>query len=554
MTQNPQIPVSIGEIFDKYSILEIKQSKITDPDKLRHITTEMTYLRPYILEYNLENSIYQKLKTINLKLWDIEDKLRIKEYNQDFDAEFIELARNVYFTNDSRGDVKKEINVIFHSNIHEVKSYVDYKQNADSEKQSILSEYAKITLLKEKDNYNACVEKAMILLKKVHSSSLLHDEKRELLNILYENLGFYYFMIKDFNKAIEGYTSSIKYSNSKVSNLSNIGVCYGYLNDFDKAIEIFESLLREHPTCYNTYNKIGFIFLRQRKIKSGLHYLNQYCHYNTTFHNMKKWDGLTPFNTIVVNTEGLGDMIQFGRYVIELSNKYPNATIYFLVDSKLENLIDFNNTQIICANVIQPDEQCDYYINIYSLMHYLNIDTITPYTGKSYIIENPDIETKWSNVLKNNCTKKLKVCICWKGLLGIVEKYIPLENFKAISSLDIDIISLQRYSGSEEIEDCGFDIMKYDIDKEAAFVDTIAIIRNSDLVISVDTSILHLSAVMGINTWLVLGSVCDWRWFDNSKTTEWYNNVKIFKSETIGNWNGVFHDIHRELQRMIEVK
>ena len=127
MNTLPSIPISIGELFDKFSILEIKKIKIEDSNKLLYVDKELGYLKQFTNTYNLDRSLYNKLKNINLKLWNIEDKLRIKECNTDFDEEFIELARSVYFVNDERSEVKKKINVVFNSDIFEVKSYVDYE-------------------------------------------------------------------------------------------------------------------------------------------------------------------------------------------------------------------------------------------------------------------------------------------------------------------------------------------------------------------------------------------------------------------------------------------
>ena len=131
MTLNniPNIPVSIGEIFDKYSILEIKLTKIKDIKKIKLVKKEAELLKPYILKYSLDKEIYENLKNINSQLWDIEDTLRIKELQKDFNDEFIQLARKVYFTNDKRAEIKKKINFFFKSEIIEVKDYVDYKKN-----------------------------------------------------------------------------------------------------------------------------------------------------------------------------------------------------------------------------------------------------------------------------------------------------------------------------------------------------------------------------------------------------------------------------------------
>ena len=122
-----KIHVSVGELFDKYSILEIKLIKIKDVHKLKLVFKELKLLEPQIQKYKLDSEIYDKLKIINTKLWNIEDKIRIKESLQEFDNEFIQLARDVYFSNDVRSSIKKNINMIFKSEIIEVKEYVNYK-------------------------------------------------------------------------------------------------------------------------------------------------------------------------------------------------------------------------------------------------------------------------------------------------------------------------------------------------------------------------------------------------------------------------------------------
>lgn len=123
------VPVSNGELMDKYSILLIKKENITDTLKIKKVEDEIKYLINYINtlneKYNLAE-LFSKLLDINKKLWTIEDDIRIKEKNQDFDDEFIQLARLVYFTNDERASVKNEINVKTESNIFEVKSYEKY--------------------------------------------------------------------------------------------------------------------------------------------------------------------------------------------------------------------------------------------------------------------------------------------------------------------------------------------------------------------------------------------------------------------------------------------
>ena len=125
-----QSEISSGELLDKISILEIKLKKIKDKENLKEINKEYAILKQsQNLNIKLTNELkdlFDELKKVNLNLWDIEDQLRICEKNRDFGEKFIELARGVYFNNDSRSKIKSEINKLSGSNIKEIKQYSDY--------------------------------------------------------------------------------------------------------------------------------------------------------------------------------------------------------------------------------------------------------------------------------------------------------------------------------------------------------------------------------------------------------------------------------------------
>ncbi len=127
---NILVPVSPGEVLDKITILEIKSERMTDEDKLMNVRHELELLKETwarsVREDRLIRELHSRLKEINEALWDIEDAIRDQERKQSFDERFIELARNVYFTNDRRSRVKKELNLHLGSRIVEEKSYQDY--------------------------------------------------------------------------------------------------------------------------------------------------------------------------------------------------------------------------------------------------------------------------------------------------------------------------------------------------------------------------------------------------------------------------------------------
>ena len=126
-----KIETSNGELLDKLSILELKQKNILDEKKLANVKVEFEELNPLALIIFKENTpiiteLYLKLSQINAKLWKIEDDIRQCEREKSFDSKFVQLARDVYYTNDIRSELKKEINILTKSGLIEEKSYEDY--------------------------------------------------------------------------------------------------------------------------------------------------------------------------------------------------------------------------------------------------------------------------------------------------------------------------------------------------------------------------------------------------------------------------------------------
>lgn len=125
-----KIEISIGELVDKITILQIKTERMKDDLKQRNVKKELKNLSNSLKEtiISCDSQEYINLKKVNEELWDIEDKIRIKEQCGEFDEEFIQLARSVYFKNDIRAKLKREINILTCSNLVEEKEYVDYKK------------------------------------------------------------------------------------------------------------------------------------------------------------------------------------------------------------------------------------------------------------------------------------------------------------------------------------------------------------------------------------------------------------------------------------------
>jgi len=129
--QTPLVPISWGELIDKITILEIKEVKITSNNALDNIRKELVFLSDIVSNskgiYDVISLLKNELKEVNLKLWQVEDEIREKEYSKEFDEEFINLARSVYRLNDDRANLKKNINQALFSELKEEKSYKNFR-------------------------------------------------------------------------------------------------------------------------------------------------------------------------------------------------------------------------------------------------------------------------------------------------------------------------------------------------------------------------------------------------------------------------------------------
>jgi len=123
------IPVSVGELIDKYSILQIKRSKVKGV-KLENVQNEINSLTSHVSKFitiDTISTLYEDLLGVNTQLWEVEDEMRILENQKMFNDTFIQLARSVYYLNDERFSIKNKINLLTDSEIQEVKQYIDYK-------------------------------------------------------------------------------------------------------------------------------------------------------------------------------------------------------------------------------------------------------------------------------------------------------------------------------------------------------------------------------------------------------------------------------------------
>jgi ADP-heptose:LPS heptosyltransferase len=238
-------------------------------------------------------------------------------------------------------------------------------------------------------------------------------------------------------------------------------------------------------------------------------------------------------------------MMQFYRFIIELADSRPEMNITFFCKKELAHLFKtYDKIEIVKEFNIFNDSNFsmgptyDYKAYLMSLPHLLRVKTIIPNSLEYINIDDVRL-LKWKNAIEEKIgARKPKIGIVYNGLLSsFIEKHIPLEAFKILCELNVDLICIHRK------KDVQADIDKYektpsdseskihffDIDEDEPFSDTVSILKNLDLLITIDTYIVHLAGILNVKTWLLLG-YSEWRWSNEPHKTYWYNSVELIRT------------------------
>lgn len=406
------------------------------------------------------------------------------------------------------------------------------------------------------------------------------DESLNSRGLCYHSLGDFSKAADDIQRAIEINPKSEYYSNlalqtkSVGDNKTSIKLlkkaieiseksCYwknlsdAYIHDFDlknseysakKAIELGD--LSSNVELSRVY------FFTKEYEKAWKHYEYRLDHIpqmeimNKIYPKEKRWNGedITGKKLIIYNEQGIGDLIQGIRYLKYL--KYD----YTLIAGEESLSLLKNNGITNVINVIPQEKDYDYQCSLLSLPYLLKIN----YIPKEFSLKK--------TVFDLNSNKKYKVGICWAGNpkhTNDTNRSCYLHNFKFLENFsEIELYSLQkdrrlRSYGNNKSYDLsyGFDNMNIiDMsDKMNSLEETAAIISNLDLVISVDTLILHLSGSLGVKTVGLIPYNPDWRWGLNDRDTEWYESVILLRQNKYKNWDFVFQELETYIKGLFQI-
>ena len=344
--------------------------------------------------------------------------------------------------------------------------------------------------------------------------------KRDLSEV-YDNIANCYFQMREYKLSEINSMISMKYNpNGKGS--SQLGFLMYCLKQFDQSIYYYK--LQPEESIYH----ISFSYLAKKDYLTGFSFyqnrlLNNSIHPQTGLKErvdvpLPDWDGKMCDHLLVIYEQGIGDNIQYYRFIIQVSTMFPTMKITYFCKDVLKNVFKPHPSIDI---VYQLTDGYSCKVFIMSLPYFLKLDNIEP-NKENYIHINEEKCLEW----KKRLPSTFKIGIFYKGLLeSSLEKSIPLKEFEPLTEIG-SVICLHRWNEIEkDVTELSFrdKLFTFDIDREP-FADTIAILKNIDLLITVDSSIVHLAGVLNIKTILLLGYFHDWRWF-----TTWYNSVEILK-------------------------
>ena len=368
------------------------------------------------------------------------------------------------------------------------------------------------------------------------------DEAKKVINKVFEmdsnnllancNMGIVLRELGKLNDAEISIRKSIELKPDYFNSHFNLSLLKLLKGDYKSGLELYESrFVKDDPVVLSCYPKV-----------ERFNFIN-----NTEDQNL-----------LVVSEQGLGDTIQYMRYIKILRDK--GIDVSFCAQTKLHSLIKESG---IDSNPLSPEEakkvSVGKWIPLLSLMKYLEIDPQNPLINEPYIYTTKKLNNKWKHILSKE--KKPVIGINWQGN-PLVEKgtqkgrSIPLENFSTlVKNKNINLLSLQKGFGSEQLETCSFREVFCNCQKQVDlvwdFLEIAAIINNCDLVITSDTAVAHLAGGLGKPTWLLLRDLPEWRWGLEGNKTFWYPSMRLFRQKQKHNWNEVMHEILFELSILI---
>ena len=406
-----------------------------------------------------------------------------------------------------------------------------------------------------------------------HSEALRHISAALKLSpkhpLLHYNLGQVHGNAGRYEEEIKAYRQAITLKPDFIEAYVNMGVALRDMQRFEDAFEAFKQALRIQPEHPGARTNRAQTNLMLGNFEHGWREYEWRWQDGHQSHDVKglRWNGKAPLKgkRLLIHAEqGLGDTIQFVRYLDLL--KGLGAKVILRVQPPLAKLLAEYPATDLVIDTETPLHAFDFQIPLLSLPHVLYGRHPGIPCAHHYLNAQPAKVDEWSHWLarktqdrsnKNNAAPKnktLKVGLCWSGSthhLNDKNRSMLLAQWSPMFDLDCVFVSLQKeirdadqktLAAHPEILNAGVEFKNFD--------DTAGLLCNLDLVITVDTSVAHISAALGIPTWILLPEPADWRWLRDRTDSPWYPSAKLFRQSVRGQWSDVIETITLQLANL----
>jgi len=340
---------------------------------------------------------------------------------------------------------------------------------------------------------------------------------------------------------------------------TNLGTVLVLQKQFDAALAHFRQALAINPSSREFHMNLASLLLRQGDFAGGWDEFEWRWKDGppASAANVPFWDGSDlRGKTIVLQAEqGLGDTLQFIRYAPLI--KQRGAAVVLESQSALVPLLSIVPLDQIIAKGT-PWPASDYYAPLMSLPRIMQTRLDNIPASIPYISADPARVMKWRERLGG--ISGFKIAIGWQGNPAFPEdreRSIPLAEFAPLAELPgVKLVSLQKAAGTEQLTALGGKLGVLDLSAEldaqgGAFMDSAAIMKNVDLVVTSDTAVAHLAGALGVPVWMALSFMPHWRWLVDRSDCPWYPTMRLFRQPQAGDWPAVFRQIAAALAQLL---
>lgn len=371
---------------------------------------------------------------------------------------------------------------------------------------------------------------------------LLNDfVKNNLCSDAYSLLGKNYMDLGEYNLALDNYNKALEIEPENCNYLHCKAIALKYLGKTKDAKKILEKLLKKNPNDVQIAISLGMLYLFEKDFNNGMKFYQKRSLETKIPPQYKSkilFEKLTQNDKkiLVYSDCGLGDTLMFCRYLPFLKDKAKSIVLQ--TDMELVSILQksYSDLTVIPKSVIPPD--FDILIPIMNLPYVLDMDFNSIPFANGYLVSDV---TKSISELN---TKKTKIGLCFKGNDKILKNRFIDE--KIINNI-LKINNATFYTFKNSLENT-VSLNAYIND----YSDTAEILKKLDLLITIDSSIAHMAGALGVKTYLLLPYISEWRWFNDKKTTPWYNSIEIFKQSQNGNWLPVIDEIIEKINNDIK--